>query len=110
MVGMKKVQAYDKTREIIEKEEKEAMTPQLRELKKEALTFFRKWQTIVLQRLRDIAVNDQPGAQASSRGRGRGLRGPPRGRGGGGRGGGPSRGPLTLATGSMNLSQFLLDE
>jgi hypothetical protein len=106
IMGMKRIgssKPYDKTREIIEKEEKEAMTPQLRELKKEALIFFRKWQAIVLQRIRDIAVNDQPGPQPNTRGRGRGMRGAPRGgRGGGGRGGGAIRSPLTLATGLMN--------
>ncbi|RFU80983.1 hypothetical protein TARUN_1268 [Trichoderma arundinaceum] len=100
---------YDKTREIIEKEEKEAMTPQLRELKKEALIFFRKWQTIVLQRLRDIAVNDQTGLQVNTRGRGRGLRGAPRGRGGGGRGGGAIRTPLTLATGPPRTPSNYVD-
>ncbi|KAM0486124.1 hypothetical protein ACHAPX_000826 [Trichoderma viride] len=101
-MGIKRIgssKPFDKTHDIIEKEEKEAMTPQLRELKKEALIFFRKWQTIVLQRVRDIAVSDQPGPQLSIRGRGRGMRGMPRGRGGGGRGGGLMRSPLTLATG-----------
>ncbi|KAL7937445.1 hypothetical protein V8C35DRAFT_331214 [Trichoderma chlorosporum] len=90
----------DKAHELIEKEETEAMTPQLRELKKEAMIFFRKWQTTVLQRVRDIAVNDQQCPQGTTRGRGRGLRGMSRGRGGGGsgRGGGIIR-PLTLATG-----------
>lgn len=98
---------YDKAREIIEKEEKQAMTPQLRELKKEALTFFDKWRSIVFQRLDNVVVNDQQCFQGSSRGRGRGLRGAPRARGGGrgGRGGGITR-PLTLATGLMNLSQL----
>lgn len=106
LMGMKRVNSskpFDKTHEIIEKEEKEAMTPQLRELKKEALIFFRKWQTIVLQRVRDIAVSDLPGSQMNTRGRGRGMRGMPRGRGGSGRGGGIMRSPLTLATGSMRL-------
>lgn len=94
---------FDKAREIIEKEEKVAMTPQLRELKKEALNFFGKWQAIVMQRLQEVAVNDQQCLQGSSRGRGRGLRGASRGR--GGRGGGITRSP-TLATGLMNLSQL----
>lgn len=91
--------SYDKTHQTIEKEEKEAMTPQLRELKKEALLFFRKWQTTVLQRVRDVIVNDPNAPTTSYRGRGRGFRGAARGaRGGrGGRGGG--RGGLTLATG-----------
>ncbi|KAL6871110.1 hypothetical protein J3F83DRAFT_642289 [Trichoderma novae-zelandiae] len=97
---------FDKTREIIEKEEKEAMTPQLRELKKEAMVFFRKWQGNVLQRIRDIAVNEQQAPQANTRGRGRGMRGAPRGRGGGGRGGGMTRSPLTLAAGKMDFSSL----
>ncbi|KAM0258277.1 hypothetical protein ACHAQJ_003919 [Trichoderma viride] len=112
LMGMKRIGAskpYDKTREIIEKEEKESMTPQLRELKKEALIFFRKWQTIVLQRVRDIAVNDQPGPQPNTRGRGRGMRGAPRGRGGGGRGGGAIRSPLTLATGPPRAPSNYVD-
>ncbi|PTB79254.1 DUF726-domain-containing protein [Trichoderma longibrachiatum ATCC 18648] len=62
--------SFEKTREIIEKEEQEAMTPQLRELKKEAMVFFRKWQSTVLQRIRDIAVNEQQAPQGSTRGRG----------------------------------------
>ncbi|PHH85577.1 hypothetical protein CDD83_219 [Cordyceps sp. RAO-2017] len=36
---------YAKAHQIVEKEEAEAMTPQLGELKKEALLFFRKWQS-----------------------------------------------------------------
>ena len=89
---------YKKAHSIIKKEEKEAMTPQLGELKKEALAFFRKWQTAVLQRIRDINVSDPQAAQGNSRGRGRGLiRGGTRGR--GGRGGKTGRGGLTLATG-----------
>lgn len=90
--------SYRKTHDIIEKEEKEAMTPQLRELKKEALTFFRKWQTVILQRIRDISVSDPQAAQGGIRGRGRGgARGVTRGR-----GGRVSRGGLTLATGESN--------
>lgn len=79
------------------------MTPQLRELKKEALLFFRKWQTTVLQRVRDVIVNDPNAPTTSFRGRGRGFRGAARGaRGGrGGRGGG--RGGLTLATGTSPI-------
>ncbi|KAH6610190.1 hypothetical protein Trco_000210 [Trichoderma cornu-damae] len=95
LTGMRQVNSekpYDKTLEVIEKEEKESMTPQLRELKKEALIFFRKWQTTVLQRVRDIAVNDLPAPQGNVRGRGRGFRGGPRGRAGGGRG--PPRAPI----------------
>lgn len=99
--------SYAKTHQIIEQEEKEAMTPQLSELKKEALVFFRKWQTGVLQRIRDITVND-PNASTSSnfRGRGRGFRGARGGRGGrgGGRGG---RVGLTLATGTITYPENL---
>lgn len=94
--------SFKKTHQIIEKEEQEAMTPQLRELKKEALIFFRKWQALVLQRMRDISINDPQVAQGGPRGRGRGFRGGRgefRGRGGGGRGGRIGRGGLTLATG-----------
>lgn len=106
LMGIKRIgssKPFEKTHDIIQKEEKEAMTPQLRELKKEALIFFRKWQTIVLQRVREIAVSDQPAPHLSIRGRGRGMRGMPRGRGGGGRGGSMVRSPLTLATGLMSL-------
>ncbi|KAK5997039.1 putative membrane protein C6F6.13c [Cladobotryum mycophilum] len=82
---------------IVEKEDKDAMTPQLRELKKEALLFFRKWQSNVLQRIRDIVVNETVIFHPSARGRGRGApRGSIRGR---GRGGGTGRGNLSLATG-----------
>ena len=89
---------YNKAHHIIEKEEKEAMTPQLRELKKEALVFFRKWQNLVLQRLKDMSISETPPPQANTRGRGRGnARGAPRGR--GGRGGRANREALTLATG-----------
>lgn len=89
--------AYNKTHNIIEKEEAEAMTPQLRELKKEALTFFSKWQTIALLRIRDINVIELSENDGQMRGRGRGGRGAPRGR--GGRGGRACRGTLTLAIG-----------
>ncbi|GFP54136.1 uncharacterized membrane protein C6F6.13c [Trichoderma asperellum] len=100
---------FDRPHETIEKEEKEAMTPQLRELKKEALIFFRKWQNIVLQRVRDIAVSDHPVSQLNTRGRGRGMRGMPRGRGGVGRGGGIMRSPLTLATGPPRAPSNYVD-
>lgn len=67
--------------DIVEKEEAEAMTPQLRELKKEALVFFRKWQNTVLQRTREIYIQETPVAQGSHRGRGgRGPRATYRGR------------------------------
>ncbi|KAK1674425.1 hypothetical protein BDP55DRAFT_694805 [Colletotrichum godetiae] len=69
---------YNKAHEIVEKEEKEAMTPQLQELKKECLVVFRKWQGNVLTRAKDISVKD-PEASAASAGRGGG-------RGAGGRG------------------------
>lgn len=98
---------YAKTHQSIQKEENEAMTPQLRELKKEALAFFRKWQGNVLQRLREINVNDATPCSPAFRGRGRGARGGYRadragrigraGRGGRGGRGGPVA--LTLATG-----------
>lgn len=95
--------SYNKAHSIIEKEEKESITPQLRELKKESLAFFRKWQATILQRLRDVNVTDPSVAQGNTRGRGRGgIRGAFRGRGDrGGRGGISStgRGGLTLATG-----------
>lgn len=90
---------YAKTHDIIEKEEKQAMTPQLSELKKEALAAFKKWQTLVLQRLRDITVNDPQSTQTVARGRGRGGRGGGGFRGRGGRGGGIGRGGLTIGTG-----------
>jgi hypothetical protein len=91
--------SYEKAHDIIDKEEKQSMSPQLGELKKEAEAYFRKWQTLLLQRVRDIVVNDIPDAQGGHRGRGRGVRGAVRGR--GGRGGGQSRGGLTLATGKI---------
>ena len=97
---------YAKTHQIIEKEEKEAMTPQLQELKKEALVFFRKWQNLVLQRVKDISIAEPSSSPANARGRGRGNnRGGPRGR--GGRGGRTGRGGLTLATGSA-ATPFLM--
>lgn len=97
--------SYKKAHNIIKKEEKEAMTPQLRELKKEALAFFRKWQGLILQRIRDISVSDPQTAHGGSRGRGRGIvRAGTRGR--GGRGGKTSRGGLTLATGGISSPLF----
>ena len=90
---------YEKTHDIIEKEEKQAMTPQLSELKKEALAAFKKWQALVLQRLRDITVHDPQSTQAAVRGRGRGGRGGGGFRGRGGRGGGIGRAGLTIGTG-----------
>lgn len=100
--GMPKITRTDETAAPSpDKEESEAITPQLRELKKEALVFFRKWQSIFLQRLRDISVTESNGSQSNMRGRGRGnARGARGGRAArGGRGGG--RGGLTLATGKL---------
>lgn len=97
--------SYNKAHTSIEKEEKESITPQLRELKKESLAFFRKWQATLIQRLRDVNVTDPNAAQGNTRGRGRGgFRGAFRGRNdrGGRGGGGPSRGGLSLATGKFN--------
>ncbi|EEU45833.1 uncharacterized protein NECHADRAFT_38994 [Fusarium vanettenii 77-13-4] len=48
------------------------ITPQLRELKKEALLFYRKWQTITMQRFRDLSVMEANAPQTNIRGRGRG--------------------------------------
>ncbi|KAG5971401.1 hypothetical protein E4U56_006810 [Claviceps arundinis] len=70
---------YEKAHRTIEKEENEAMTPQLRELKKEALLYFRKWQGSVLQRLREIIVNESVPYASGSRTRRRGVRGGNRG-------------------------------
>jgi hypothetical protein len=76
----------------------QSMTPQLQELKREAIAFFRKWQAALLQRLRDIGVSDIEPEQASWRGRGRVTRSRSRARiGRAARGGG--RGVSTLATG-----------
>ncbi|KAM0301785.1 hypothetical protein HYE67_004453 [Fusarium culmorum] len=89
----------------------EAITPQLRELKKEALIFYRKWQSIFLQRLRDISVTEPNGSQPNMRGRGRG-RGSARGARGGrvARGGrGEGRGGLTLATGPPKTPSTHID-
>jgi hypothetical protein len=96
----------DEAHQIIEKEEKEAMTPQLRELKKEALAFFRKWQALIVQRLKDITVNDSQVSQGQTapRGRGRAFRGATGLRGRGARGGGGTgRGGLSLAVGECCL-------
>ncbi|WYZ37295.1 hypothetical protein EsH8_II_000801 [Colletotrichum jinshuiense] len=96
---------YDKAHGIVEKEEKEAMTPQLQELKKECLVVFKKWQGNVLTRAKDISVND-PDASAGRGGRGgrgtrggRGDRGAPQGGRGTQRGRGGRGGPLSVKTG-----------
>lgn len=91
---------YNSTHDIVKKEESDAMTPQLRELKKEALSFFRKWQSLVLQRLREISINDAASCPNGSRGRGRATRGPRGGR--GIRGGRSNQAALTLATGNYH--------
>lgn len=91
---------YAKAHEIVLKEEAEAMTPQLRELKKEALVFFRKWQNAIVHRTREIYIHEAPSAQGNPRGRGgRGPRGGYRGRGARGGAGGNGRGSSTLAIG-----------
>ncbi|KAF4961898.1 hypothetical protein FSARC_9974 [Fusarium sarcochroum] len=102
-------QASAKVTQSTDKEDSETITPQLRELKKEALIFFRKWQSIFLQRLRDISVTESNGPQANMRGRGRGnVRGARGGRvARGGRGGG--RGGLTLATGPPKVPSSHVD-
>ncbi|KXH55109.1 hypothetical protein CNYM01_03003 [Colletotrichum nymphaeae SA-01] len=88
---------YNKAHEIVEKEEKEAMTPQLQELKKECLVVFRKWQGNVLTRAKDISVKD---SEASAAPAGRGGRGAVRGaRGGRGDRGAPQGGRGTAPRG-----------
>jgi hypothetical protein len=89
---------YIKTHQVVDKEEQESLTPQLRELKKEALLALRKWQSLVVSRMRDLVVTDSVMMSTNGRGRGRGVRGSPvRGR--GGRVSAHARG-LTHATGS----------
>ncbi|KAF9877786.1 hypothetical protein CkaCkLH20_04921 [Colletotrichum karsti] len=108
---------YAKAHEIVEKEEKEAMTPQLQELKKECLVVFNKWQGNVLLRVKDISVQEPdaqeaPAARGGRGGRGsrgargdrgapQGGRGTPRGRGRGGqlsvKTGGPPANPQAEA-------------
>ncbi|RDA90733.1 hypothetical protein CP533_4052 [Ophiocordyceps camponoti-saundersi (nom. inval.)] len=93
--------AFVEAHKIVVKEEAEAMTPQLQELKKEALLFFRKWQTAIIQRTREIHITDPAAPQ-----------GHPRSRGGRGRGGRPAigRGGLTLATGPPRAPSPVMDE
>ncbi|CAJ0551720.1 Ff.00g056990.m01.CDS01 [Fusarium sp. VM40] len=97
------------TTQPTDKEGSETITPQLRELKKEALIFFRKWQSIFLQRLRDISVTEPTAPQSNMRGRGRGnMRGVRGGRvARGGRGGG--RGGLALTTGPPRVPSNHVD-
>lgn len=90
---------YSKPSLSNDNDDDESITPQLQELRKEALVFFRKWQACILQRLRDMNVNEANIPPTNFRGRGRanfrGARGARAGR--GGRGG--NRGGLTLAAG-----------
>ncbi|TQN72313.1 putative membrane protein [Colletotrichum shisoi] len=100
---------YKKAHDIVEKEEKEAMTPQLQELKKECLVVFQKWQGNVLTRAKDISVKDPEASSAGPAGRGgrggrgtrggRGDRGTPQGGRGTPRGRGGIGGPLSVKTG-----------
>lgn len=93
--------SYSGTHQPVNKQEKETLPPQLRELKKEALGYYRKWQTVILQRLRDMQVRESNIPPNSVRGRGRGVRGAIRGR-GNFRGDFSTR-PPTHATGSTVL-------
>ncbi|OAA76189.1 DUF726 domain protein [Akanthomyces lecanii RCEF 1005] len=71
----------------LHEEEDDETTPQLQELRREAVAFFRKWQSSLLQRVKELAVTTVE-EDVASRGRGRGSRGAPRGRAErGGRGG-----------------------
>lgn len=78
-----------------QEEEDDETPPQLQELRREAVAFFRKWQSSLLQRVKELAVTTAE-EDVASRGRGRGARGAPRGRaerggrGGRGRGARPS--------------------
>lgn len=98
-------------------EEKKSISPQLIELKKEAVAFFKKWQGNVLQKFRDInvaaepPVNSAPSTVKASRGiargrsSGRGIRG--------GGGGGSSRGgglTATLVSGIYSSFNTLNDQ
>ncbi|OAA71194.1 DUF726 domain protein [Cordyceps fumosorosea ARSEF 2679] len=83
-------------------------TPQLQELRNEAVAFFRKWQLSVVQRLRDLAVTTVED-DFSRRGRGRGARGVPRGRAGRGAGRGGrqnGRGGASIATTAVVPNAF----
>ncbi|KAM6518210.1 hypothetical protein FSOLCH5_006984 [Fusarium solani] len=101
-------QPSSKVAESGEKGDAEEITPQLRELKKEALLFYRKWQTIAMQRFRDLSVMEANAPQTNIRGRGRGsTRGVRGGRAGrGGRGG---RGGLTVTTGPLKTPSNHVD-
>jgi hypothetical protein len=92
---------YAKPHQIVQVEANKDMAPRLGELKKEALGFFKKWQLNVLQRLKEINVNDLTSSTSVSRSRGRGSRGGYRAsRGGRGGRGGPVA--LTLAIGMQS--------
>ena len=95
-----RAQALKTVQRVAERQTTASLTPQLRELKKEASAFFRKWQSAVLQRLREIGVNDATISSPGLRGRGRGPRGTCRGI-RGGRGERVNQGSLTLATGTF---------
>ncbi|KAK2018830.1 DUF726-domain-containing protein [Colletotrichum eremochloae] len=88
---------YNRAHEIVEKEEKEAMTPQLQELKKECLVVFKKWQGNVLTRAKDISVRVPEASTSPTDRGGRGGRGT---RGGRGDRGTPQGGPLLTWIGS----------
>ena len=60
------IRSSPKAHQIIEKEEHEAMTPQLQELKKELSVVYKKWQTFVTNRIRDVKVTELP--QSAQRG------------------------------------------
>jgi hypothetical protein len=62
--------------EVLDKAEQEALGPRLQELKKEALQFFRRWQTSVHRRLGDISVKSPGGAQKGQSSSSSGKRGP----------------------------------
>ena len=75
--------------EVLRQEEREATASPLYELQKEISVHFRKWQGIIIQRLRDLVVSDPSLAnQSNPRGRGRGAAGINVGRGFSGRRGG----------------------
>ncbi|KJZ80415.1 hypothetical protein HIM_00265 [Hirsutella minnesotensis 3608] len=72
--------SYARAHETLEREERETMTPHLRELRKEAIDSFRKWQGEIIRRTREMFVREAPGPQNAFRGRGgRAQRGGSRG-------------------------------
>jgi hypothetical protein len=100
----RKGRPLSKAHQIIEKEEQEAMTPQLQELKKELSVVYKKWQMFVTNRIRDVKVTEeaQPGRRGedgASAVAGRGGRWGNRGGRGDGRGGGRGRGGLSTPPG-----------